>query len=646
MRSVHRHQAGTTPTRRAPTRRARRAAMPALMALLGVAVLLFPSASAGAQGHRSSLSSDTAAGPTSQAQNLHVPAVISELPVPPTVPADGMCTNPTGCVSGNWGALGSPGFYWDSHYVLLGVTYAGAPMTGPASIYNGPQVLLEKTDGSTFAGGDAWKCLTCGVAAGSDVVTGDYTYPPPRALPGDKQVLVGNAILECTSPTGSLYVLSDPRCTTADTHIYPIYWGNTALGATSPTTPFGNGREWRLSPDGVHLAWDNLFISGISFGENEFEGTLSFDPTSGRYNLTDVYFLPQPTPWTIGPNNQLTFTPTAMIGELRGWTSNGQGILGIQSYESDSTDLWATSLATGRSVPLTDHAEYTDPNFMSPNGQWLISEQVKGSGRLDFVSAMEGIAPITGLISTAYVDEMRNNGNRRFFLPWLVNPAAGKSEQINVGGDPNWNAAADPVWLADSTAVVWAENLACGANPTPHQCSDSTEPGGRNSRIMIARFPSLHPSPAIPPKPISNTAPASWAIPYTAGQTLPAATPIPTGTYTLDGNVFGSAIVTITDNSTNTGYQSIAAIYHNYVQYPGLNVINGTESVQNDNTPGNVTWNEDLTSLGQQGVGSKVTSLGGFTVGLSVLFLNNFQATGTMTTTIDGQTYTQPANGA
>ena len=229
-----------------------------------------------------------------------------------------------------------------------------------------------------------------------------------------------------------------------------------------------------------------------------------------------------------------------MIGELRGWTSDGKSILGIQSYESDSTDAWATSLATGHSVPLTDHAEYTDPMFMSPNGKWMIAEQVLGSGRMDFISGMEGIPPITGLISTAYVDEMRNNGNRRFFLPWLVDPARQQSEQINAGGDPNWNAAADPVWLANSTAVVWGENLACGANPSPHQCPDSTEPGGRNSRVMMARFPTLRPTPAIPPSPISNTAPAAWAIPYSPGQTVPANTPIPTGTYTIHGNVFGS----------------------------------------------------------------------------------------------------------
>jgi hypothetical protein len=43
-------------------------------------------------------------------------------------------------------------------------------------------------------------------------------------------------------------------------------------------------------------------------------------------------------------------------------------------------------------------------------------------------------------------------------------------------------------------------------------------------------------------------------------------------------------------------------------------------------------------------VGTKVTGPGGFT--LSPLILENiFQATGTLTTTIDGVVYTQPGNG-
>lgn len=564
---------------------------------------------------------------------LHVKADISELPVPPTVPADGVCDNPTGCVSGVWGALGSPGFFWDPHYVLLGAQFTGG-------IFDGPQVLLVKTDGTNFPNGEAWKCLTCGLtpAQEPDIIPADLMYPPPHALPGDKQVLVGNGILECTSPEGKLYVVSQVQCTPGNTKIIPIFWGANPLGAA------GNGREWRLSPDGVHLAWDNLFFSGSTIGENEFEGTLSFDAAQQRYDLIDVYYLPQGPPWAVTNGNQLVFQPRTMIGELRGWTSDGRSIMGIQSYESDSIDAWATDLATGQSRPLTDHAEYTDPNFMSPNGKWLLSEQVKGAGRLGFISGMEGIPPITDLLpTTGYVAGIRNDANRRFFLPWLVSPARDQSEQINAGGDPNWNAAADPVWLADSTAVVWAENLACGANPSPHQCPDSTEPGGRNSRVMIARFPTLPPSKAIPPAPISNTAPASWAIPYTQGQSLPIPPTIPTGRYTIVGPVRGYASVVITDKSSGSGYQSIQATYYRYSQ-DGRHVIDGTESAAYDATPGNVTWNEDLTLSGLSR-GTKLTSPGGFTLGLSVLFFNNFQATGTMTTTIDGHTYTQPANG-
>jgi hypothetical protein len=599
--------------------------------------------------------STSASVPVDPGHNLHVKAVISELPVPPTVPASGHCTNPAGCVSGDWGALGSPGFFWDPRYVLLGVNYAGAPKTRPASIYSGPQVLLVKTDGTAFPDGNAWKCLTCalGLPVGSPIITADFTYPPPHALPGDTKVLVGNGILQCSVPS---LVVSDPDCIP---QIIPIYWNGSPLGAPTATSPFGNGREWRLSPDGVHLAWDSLFMSNGAFTEDEFEGTLQFDATTPRYNLIDVYFLPQGPPWVVEPGNVLKFQPRTMIGELRGWTSDGQSILGIQSYESDSIDAWATNLTTGDSQPLTDHAEYTDPNFMSPDGKWLLSEEVVGSGRLDFISGMPGIPPITDLLpTTGYVAGIRNNMKRRFFLPWLVNPARQQSEQINAGGDPNWNAAADPVWLADSTAVVWAENLACGANLSPPQCPDSTEPGGRNSRVMMARFPTLPPSTPTPPAPISDTAPAAWAVPYPPqpGHSLPTPATIPTGTYTIDGNVRGSATVTITDNSSSNGYHSITASFQNYSDN-GRNVINGSESVQNDTTSaGNVTWCENLTLSGQRSgtkttnttstcTGTAPTATGTFTLGLSVLFFNNFQATGTMTTTIDGQTYTQPANG-
>jgi hypothetical protein len=611
---------------------------------------------------------------------------ISELPLPPTVPAIGVCTNPSGCVSANWGALGSPGFFWDPHDVLVGVTYAGAP----GSNYDGPQVLLVKTDGSTFPGGDPWKCLTCGVSLPTDPATNTpaitvTTYPPPHALPGDHQVLVGNGILQCGH--GDVPV-TDPSCTTANTHIYPIYWGSHPLGApVDPTNPrLGTyGREWRLNPDGVHLGWSQL-VTSPTFNEFLFMGRLTFDdetdPAHPRYNLTNISLLPNAAPYVVAAGDQLQFEPHQMIGEFRGWTSDGQSLLGIQSYDSDSIDAWATSLATGRSVPLTNHAEYTDPMFMSPNGEWLLAEEVLGSGRLDFISGMRGIPPLTDqLTTTGYVSGIRNNFNRRFFLPWLVAPdgnqngqVQAKSEQINAGSGPFsyqctpenpafcWNAAADPVWLADSTGVVWAENLACGANTNPPQfmvipppCSKSTEPGGRNSRVMIARFPTLQPSVPSPPAPVSDTVP--WGIPFTLGQTpLPTQTPaLPPGTFTLQGNIRGSASVVVTDNTSGL-ITSIAVTYHDFTNLPGY-VINGTESVENNGTNNPfaemVTWFENLTLSGRH-IGSKVTTpcasltptcSNGFTLGFQTLILNNFQASGTITTTIDGNTYTQPANG-
>jgi hypothetical protein len=104
--------------------------------------------------------------------------------------------------------------------------------------------------------------------------------------------------------------------------------------------------------------------------------------------------------------------------------------------------------------------------------------------------------------------------------------------------------------------------------------------------------------------------------------------------------------VTITHDPTNAFTTSIAVTYHRYSDGPGY-VIDGTESVQNNGTSNplheTVTWFENLTQSGRH-TGTKVTSANGFTLGSSLLLSNNFQATGTMTTTIDGRTYTQPAN--
>jgi hypothetical protein len=580
------------------------------------------------------------------------PASISELPVPPTVPADGVCTHPTGCLSADWSGIGTPGFSWDPKYVYVGLDYAGAPSSGPASIYRGPQVVVERTDGRTFPDGEAWKCITCGVSFSSDIATSQFVYPPAHEFPDGKRVLVGNGVLHCGAD-GVEYAVTDPRCTPANTRIDPVYWNGRPLFAAN-SDGSQNGREWRLSPDGVHLVWDTLDYKVLN--EYPFVGRLTYDAGNQRYDLTHVSVLENPSAayqsWVVEPGKRLRFNPAGLVGEMRGWTSDGRSTLGIGTRDSDNIDAWATDLATGASRQMTRDARYTDPLSTSPDGKWLLAEEVRGSGRLDFISGMTGIPSLTDMITTGYVAQIRNNGNRRFFSPWLVDPNTGRGFRINAGSDPNWNAAADPAWLADGTAAVYSENLACGADPTPHKCADSTEPGGRNSRLMIARFPWIAPTRAVPPAPAPDT---TWGLPYTAGTTPPQAKPIATGTYTLPGRVSGSATVTVTDDSTGSQLLAVAATYHDFSD-DGADVINGSERVTRGSdaslgcTAGTatalacVTWTENLKLSGAH-TGSKLTGPDGFTLGPSVLMRNDFEADGTLTTSIDGTDYTQPANG-
>ncbi|MFB7160992.1 hypothetical protein [Streptomyces sp. NPDC056242] len=578
---------------------------------------------------------------------------IAQLPVPPTVPDDGVCTRPTGCVSADWSGIGTPGPARDPKYVFLGITYAGAPETGPASVYSGNQVLVVRTDGSTFPNGEAWKCLTCGVSYSSDIDTSQLTYPPANELPDRKRVLVSNGILAC-GPEGAEYAVTDPRCTPDNTRITPIYWNDKPLFQRD-ANGVNNGREWRLSPDGQHLLFNVVDFRVLSIVP--YVGRIAYDADQGHYHLTDVVTLTNPSqayqPLVVDSGNQLRFNQAGMVGEPRGWSADGSATLGIQSLYADSMDGWATDLVTGASKPVTRNAHYTDPMQMSPNGKWLLAEEVNGSGRLDFISGLPGVPALTAQAGTApYVSGIRNNGNRRFFSPWLVDPATGRGFQINAGSDKNWNIAADPAWLADSTAVVYTENLACGANPTPHKCADSTEPGGRNSRLVIARFPDFKPSARVAVAPFPAT---TWGQPYDPDNPPQQPKPVPTGTYTLKGKAGGSATVQITTNSTGTQNLSVAVTYTNFSD-DSTNIINGTEKVERvSNTtlgcsPGTasalacLTWTEDLKLSGKH-TGTKRTGPEGFALGPAAMLRNEFQAVGTLTTTIDGVTYSQPTNG-
>jgi hypothetical protein len=346
------------------------------------------------------------------------------------------------------------------------------------------------------------------------------------------------------------------------------------------------------------------------------------------------------------------------VGEFRGFSKNGREAFYVgYPFESSNIDLFAVDLMTGGVRRLTSDPEYADPLDASPDDKWIVVEDTRGSGRQMFLAAMRGIPPITDLVTSSAVSSVRNNGDRRFFQAFLLDRYGDRGNyagQILTAGngkpgsisDPNWNAMADPRWSLDGTRVVfWQAQVtspACGGtNPLP--CPRPTEPGSRRFRMMLAHFTSRKPLLIAPPEPISDNIP--WGTAYVPGTQTPSRPLIPEGTYTLLGEVSGSASVTIVHTADHKAIRSVAVKYHNYSDAEG-NVLNGSESVLQTRPAPTITsldWHSEIIQTGKV-QGSKQTSPDGFKLTIDVM-KNIFQATGTLTTIIDGRTYAQPGNG-
>ena len=599
------------------------------------------------------------------------PIEITELPLPPTAPSadPGACTaavnpNRTGCITSAPLTFQSGSFLPDGGQVVALVHFTGAPAApDPASIYEGGQLIIVKADGAKFSNGDPWKCVTCGVPAQNEQGVGSDQSYPQTFLDG-KRLLWGTNVVDC-----SPYLVTSDECTADRVRIFPIRWNIRPDGSGAG----GNIRELRLHPDNVHLGFNGMSFAGGQIAQFGYLARLEFNPSPKtgeprvpRYDLTNVtrLFHAGPDSMVLGPDlqhpDQLRLNYNAItVGEFRGFSKNGREAFYIgYPFESCNIDVFAVNLVTGKVRRLTSNPEYVDPLDSSPDDKWIVADDTRGSGRQMFLAAMRGVPPIIDMLTTGAVSSVRNNHDRRFFQAYLIDRYGDRGDyqgQLLTAGDgkpgsfsdPNWNAMADPRWSPDGTRVVfWQAQVtspACGgSNPLP--CPESTEPGGRHFRMLVARFTSRKPLAIKPLAPVSDDVP--WATPYVPGSPLPQFSPIPEGTYTLRGQVSGSASVTIGYTENRRAVKTVSVAYTNYSDERD-NILNGTESVTAEPTasPTTITldWHSNLVQTGKVH-GAKLTSPDGFKLTIDVM-TNIFQATGTLTTTIDGQTYTQPGNG-
>ncbi|KAL0262313.1 hypothetical protein SLS55_003756 [Diplodia seriata] len=595
------------------------------------------------------------------------PISVTELPLPPVTPStdEASCTpdiNPrrTGCIGKTTG-LQSGSFLPDGNHVTATVTFVGAPAApDSASIYNGSQIILVKADGSTFPNGDAWKCITCGVPEENTVGRSDTTDYPQTFRDG-KRMLAGSNIIDC----GDNH-LNSTDCTPDKVHIYPIRWNVKADGSGAS----GLIRELRLHPDDAHLGFNSFSQTASGkLDQQTYFARLAFNPapTTGtplapRYDLTNVTLLFNPNgPQPLTSNGtHLALDPAAItVGELRGFSGTGAEITYIgYPRESCNIDAFAVSLATGAIRRLTSHPEYTDPVAISPDDAWTVAMDTRGSGRQMFMAGMRHVPPLVDAVVASAAASTRNNGARRFFQPYLIDAHGDRGDyfgqQINAAGngtdgavnDPQWNGRADPRWAPDGTRIAYWQALAVapacgGTNPEP--CRDSTEPGGRTARLMLARLTAREARPR--PEVVEASDVVPWGTPYVPGERPPAREYPGAGTYTLVGKAAGEAEVVLGENADGTALANVVVTYRGFSD-DGLTFLDGRENVTTANpspTLEVVDWYSDLVQTGKTNA-TKKTSPDGFHLRIDVM-TNIFEANGTLTTTVDGKEWKQPANG-
>lgn len=584
------------------------------------------------------------------------PIEVVELPLPPVAPKEdeGACTpeiNPrrTGCIAID-SHLAGGSFLPDGNHVIATVNFTGAPAApDPASIYIGMQMIAVRTNGTAFPNGDPWKCITCGLPDENKWATEELTEYPQTFKDGRRAMAASN-IVDCGDAE-----LASSQCTPDKVHIYPIWWESGAI------------RELRIHPDNVHLGFSSFTQQNGALGQYAYFGRLVFNPSPdageplhARYeivNVTRLFNPDAPQPVEVKGKKLVINHDAISVGELRGFSGTGKEITYVgYPVESSNIDAFAADLTTGKVRRLTEHPEYVDPLDISPDDQWAVILDTRGTDRQMWLSGMRGIPPVTDLITTSITSATRNNGRRRFFVPWLIDYHGDRGsyfgQQINAAGDgtagaindPNWNTWADPRWSPDGTQVMYFQNLvlppACGGhNPLP--CPVSTALGGRVNRLMLAKLTSRTP---LPPQPFAQVPEfIPWGVPVQAGDPLPVRRAPPPGTYTLEGKVSGSARVKIIGNGTSI--DTIAVQYRNFSD-DGVNTLAGTENVtvtRQSFSASRADWYSDLSSRGEAR-SSKQTGPGGFHLEIDSL-VNIFNATGTLVTTIDGVPYEPPANG-
>ncbi|KAL4922806.1 hypothetical protein BDW62DRAFT_215760 [Aspergillus aurantiobrunneus] len=439
--------------------------------------------------------------------------------------------------------------------------------------------------------------------------TGAPAPPDPRSIYTGMQMILPS-IPSLSKMVGALW-----RGITSSTAVMRRLQATSAPLRKSTSTPIrwegGSIRELRIHPDNLHLGFNAFAQQNEVLGQYAYIGRLLFNPspTTPHYKLVNVTRLFNPD----APQQHIT---------------NPQQKRNQHRRTARLHRKRKRNLSTGETRRLTQHPEYADPIDVSPDDNWAVILDTRGTDRQMWLAGMRGIPPITDLITSSLTSATRNNGDCRFFRPWLIDGQGDRGsyfgQRINAEGDgsagaindPNWNARADPAVVArrDADYVL------------PDSCPG---PGlWRGESPAFLWFLSLRLSLGV--------FRLALMILFLFGGYLHQG-------YTMKGKVSGIVDVQIIGDEGSIG---TIAVHYTDFSNDGVNTLVGTENVTASQMSYSATradWYSDLVST-EETQSTRRTSSDGFHLEIDAL-VNIFNANGTMTTTVDGVLYEQPGNG-
>ena len=429
----------------------------------------------------------------------------------------------------------------------------------------GQHIMISRIDGSDFS------CLTCPLGDGlpfakldifSDgrrvVVGNQVTFgqpdplPYPSPFPGYETV----PILECTP---SLLDCQTPELVFVRVPFDP---DDAALFENQRV------REFRIAPDGVHLAWSqarNDFLLGVVPVIGELRREADHYELDNVEVVTPVQPVLRPLPDEEG--FEFEATPSS---EIKRFIEGGAAIAGASAKKLGlNRDAGRLDVATGETQSLTHHPDYDEPVDVSPDGNWLVVGSKRNPDPAFDVMAAFGLVPRPNFVSIAANQLLGiwafagNFGQNRGLDTWLIDRLGARGDYIgqHLSNDFCYGGRERQHWNADGTRVAKGERI------RPVMSSDLECEGLPERRLVVYELTSRTPVPPEDRPEIVATPDAPWASAITDPKNQPG---VDLGLYVVPGQVFGEARLDVLS-------EGVSIEYENYSD-DGLVVLNGTES--------------------------------------------------------------------